>query len=110
MFNPSSLAKTLGVSLVALLPLHAAAFAQDGGAATQGSTPTMEGAAAKITADIRDAEAELSALRERATAEILPLSAELRALEAELGTVSAELKAATRDQSDANQQLSLIHI
>ncbi len=89
-----------------LVPAQAAALPLQGdAAASQDGASTIQAAAAQITADIRDAEAELAALRQRATAEVLPLSSELRALEAELLGASSELKAATRDQSDAAQQL-----
>ncbi len=103
-FLRTAAALTLGFAAV-----QASSLAQEEGASgTQAPTiqsPTIEGAAAKITADIRAAEAELAALREGATAEILPLSSELRDLEEQLRTASDELKAATRDQSDAAQQL-----
>ena len=41
------------VALFALLSVQAVGLSQDGDSASEKSTPTMEAAAAKITADIR---------------------------------------------------------
>ncbi|QDV05220.1 Biopolymer transport protein ExbB [Planctomycetes bacterium Poly30] len=95
------LAGSLALSSSATVSAQAPAATQQ----DEASGSAMATTAASITADIRAAEAELTALRERATAEVLPLSAELHRLEAELLVANKELTAATRDQGDAAQQL-----
>ena len=105
MLNPlySSAQRALVALALGLAPALAAPIQVAG--SPREDSPSIEATADKITADIRAAEAELTALRQRASAEVLPLSAELRQLEAELLGANSELAAVTRDQSDAAQQL-----
>lgn len=111
MFKPNTLhLRSLlhGATVASILSFGLASGQEGAPPVQEAPTPadkSIEAAAAEITADILEAEAKLTALRAEATAEILPLSAELRELEAELAKANLELNAATRDQSDAAQQL-----
>ncbi|MEM9379717.1 MAG: MotA/TolQ/ExbB proton channel family protein [Planctomycetota bacterium] len=75
-------------------------------AATEQDEPEFAEVSAKILADIKASEAELTALRARAREQKAPLATRLTELQRELVDVEAELQATTRRRNDAAIKLS----
>lgn len=89
-----------------ILPLALLALGTAGTATAQGGAGSFEAIAAQAAQDVKDAEAQLTALRQRFTEETLPLNKQLSELQSELIAAQAELADIERQYNDGALKLS----